>query len=232
MNNNIVIASNIINGVTDTEFESGYEEIFDSIEETHERLENTVISLSTELVRCLCDILKMNEDEDKHIVIEPVYDTYGHGISISWVGSLDEEKQYAFSNVFRNIQILNFMDFYQRFNRNEYIKTSISKFTINFQNKIMDIVDSPLTLDDLFRTDIDKSVLLDIFKTLGIDNRNYELMVSRQQIYQSPNTLADILKNASMFDEKGNQMEFNKKIGQIPIVIDKITFYYPLRKAI
>ena len=91
------------------------------------------------------------------------------------------------------------MDFYQRFNCDEYIRECIYKFTENFHNEMMDITSSP-TGEPSIALNLEPAIFEKIFERLKLNSRNYDLMVSRQEIYQSVDTLKDIIKNASKLE--------------------------------
>ena len=197
------------------------EEVTESLQDMKNRNEYIIKSLAQELAIKLIDIL-YTDDKDDHISMKPVFDTYGQGIEVSWTGTVKEENSTKFAKTFKAIQTLNFMDFYQHFNSSEYIRDSISLFTDEFKSKILKLEDTYLPGDEL---DFYKQVV----ELLELEDKEYELMVSRQEIVQPVNTLKDSLSNIEIFknDPKKLELVINeaKTKENQTIVIDKITIY-------
>ena len=114
------------------------------------------------------------------------------------------------------------MDFYQRFNNNEYIKESIKKFTKYFK----DVCDT--FYSNFEETDLDNTII-NIMKDYLFHDRKYEIMVSRQEIIQPINTLKDSLSNTKIFENNEKILELlikdKNRLSNSTIIIDKITIY-------
>ena len=220
--NNFVNAYNVINGIPPVDMDD--ENVTKSIEEYHNNFDNIIKKSAESLFDTLVIFIKLSNDDDysENIKIEPVIDSYGKGISIAYISNKKEENVWNFSKIFKDIHTLNFMDFYQRFNNNDYIKESIEKFTKYFK----DACDAfYLNFEE---TDLDNTII-NIMKDYLFRDKKYEIMVSRQEIIQPINTLKDSLSNTKIFENNEKTLELlikdKNRLSNSTIIIDKITIY-------
>ena len=220
--NNFAKAYNIINGIPPIAMDD--ENVTKSIEDYHNTFDNIIKKSAESLFDALVKFITLSNDDDfsENIKIEPVIDSYGKGISIAYISNKKEESVWSFSKTFKDIHTLNFMDFYQRFNNNEYIKESIEKFTNYFK----------VVCDEFYsnfeETDLDNTII-NIMKDYLFHDKKYEIMVSRQEIIQPINTLKDSLSNTKIFENNEKTLELlikdKNRLSNSTIIVDKITIY-------
>ncbi len=216
--------SNFVDGIVGVPMEK--QEINKSLIEMHNEVDAMIKRLATDTFDVLVTFLKIYNDEKykDNFDIEPVFDSYGRGISISWISSKKEESLWSFSDTFKDIQTLNFMDFYQRFNKDPYINNSINTFTNYFKEAFHN------EHNKFISETIDFNKITDLMiNYLGMMNDMFEIMISRQEITQSINTLADSISDSEIFKDKPDLLELvvkeKNKSHDSTIVIDKITIY-------
>ncbi len=225
MNHKFINAYNTINGIPPIVI--GDENVTKSIEEYHNNFDNIIKKSAESLFDTLVKFIKLSNDDDysENIKIEPVIDSYGKGISIAYISNKKDESLWNFSKTFKDIHTLNFMDFYQRFNNNDYIKESIEKFT----NYFKDVCNTFYTNFEEAELDNIDSTVIDIMKNYLFHNKKYEIMVSRQEIIQPINTLKDSLSNTKIFENNEKTLELlikdKNRLSNSTIIIDKITIY-------
>ena len=196
INNNLKYANDVLHEIIVTAAPN-FSDISESLEEMDNKRNSIIKQLATELCSVLIDFVDSDiEDIKNNISIKAIHDSYGKGIEIAWKGSAETESKFEFSKVFKAIHTLNFMDFYQRFNKYTYIKESIENFTNCFKDRILE--SKPITIDN---DEYDQ-----IIELLGLNKRTYELMVSRQEITKPINTLKDSVENTENFKEKDSEL--------------------------
>lgn len=217
--------NNIVEGVIGVPIEE--QEINKSIEELHNNIDLTIKRLAKYAYLALETFIKFYKEPKykDNFIIKPVFDSYGKGVEISWVSSKKEESMWSFAKTFKDIQTLNFMDFYQRFNKNEYIEDSIKKFTKYFKNEFHKAC-NPNTEQAINYL---SGVTDDMISFLGMGNDRYEVIISRQEITQTIKTLKDSISDSEIFMNKPEVLELitkdKNKSHDSTIVIDKITIY-------
>jgi hypothetical protein len=195
-------------------------------------MNNKIRSLALDAFNTFNMLVKLYLDENEENVfkdcidVKPVFDTYGKGIEISFICSKKEENVNSLLKVFKSVQILNFMDFYQRFNTNEYIKQSIELFTDTFKKRFLKVANIHEFEDSIEC----------MKKYFGMEHGDFEVMMSRQEIVQNIRTLADSISNSEIFTDKKDMLDLivkdkNRSQEDTTIVINKFTIYRDKRKS-
>jgi hypothetical protein len=229
----LIHINNELNSITGGAIHIDDQSVNHSLKEYHENMNNKIKSLAQDAFNTFNIFVKLYLDENDVNVFKdcinakPVFDTYGNGIELSFTCSKKEEKVINLLNVFKSVQILNFMDFYQRFNTNEYIKQSIELFTDAFKNRFYKFANTHQIEDSI-----------DCMKNyFGMEHGDFEVMVSRQEIVQNIRTLADSISNSEILTDKKEMLDLivkdkNRSQEDTTIVIDKFTIYRDEKKHV
>ena len=228
--NKLIDINNELEGITATPIDE--QSTNRSLKEYHENMNNRIRSLAQDAFYTFNIFVKMYLDESVENVFKdcidakPVIDTYGKGIEISFTCSKKEESVNTSLYVFKSVQTLNFMDFYQRFNTNEYIKQSIELFTDTFKNRFYKAAN--LCVEESIEC---------MKNYFGMEHGDFEVMMSRQEIVQNIRTLTDSISNSEIFTDKKEMLDLivkdkNRSQEDTTIVIDKFTIYRDKRKSV
>ena len=229
--NKLIDIDNELNGVTGIHIDE--QSTNRSLKEYHENMDNRIKSLALDAFNTFNMFIKLYLDERDENVFKdcidakPVFDTYGKGIEISFTCSKKEESVNDLLKVFKSVQILNFMDFYQRFNTNEYIKQSIELYTDTFKKRFLKVANIHEFEDSIEC----------MKKYFGMEHGDFEVMMSRQEIVQNIRTLADSISNSEIFTDKKDMLDLivkdkNRSQEDTTIVINKFTIYRDKRKPV
>lgn len=230
--NELIHINNELNGITGIHIDE--QSTNRSLKEYHENMNNRIRSLALEAFNTFDMFIKIYLDESDENVfkdcmnVKPVFDTYGKGIEISYTCSKKEESVSTLLSIFKSIQTLNFMDFYQRFNTNEYIKQSIELFTDAFKNRFYKMANIGGAHEESIKC---------MKEYFGMEHDDFEVMMSRQEIVQNIRTLTDSISNSEIFADKKDMLDLivkdkNRSQEDTTIVIDKFTIYRDKRKSV